>query len=53
MTELRNRVHQAMLVLEADGATPTQQYVADFRLAWNAFKAAMTGTSAPIPNTVH
>jgi hypothetical protein len=53
MTALRNRVHRALLVLEADGATPTQQHVSDFRAAWDALKAAI-GTDVPIPrNTVH
>jgi hypothetical protein len=51
MSALRNRVHRALLVLEADGSNPTQQHVADFRAAWNALVA---GTDFPIPcNTVH
>jgi hypothetical protein len=50
---LRNRVHRAMLVLQADGPTPTQQHVADFRAAWDALKAAIGTNILILRNTVH
>jgi hypothetical protein len=50
---LRNRVHRALAVLENDGPRPTQQHVADFRLAWNALVAGAGGLNPYARNTVH